>query len=91
MMQVAGAKSQGTGRTAQGTRSMTQEARGKRQEARDSLAFIQAFITETQPALNNETQDQASLAQIMERASEPGADLSTDVLRRVITRVECLA
>ncbi len=71
-------------------RSMAQETWDKMQETRASLAFVQAFIAETQPVLNDEAQDQTSLAQIMERASDPGADLSTDVLRRVIARVECL-
>jgi len=79
----------------QDARSMrhTEWARGTRsvQETRESLAFLQAFMEETQPISRDDAQDQANLAQIMERAAEPGADLSTDMLRRVITRVECLA
>jgi hypothetical protein len=75
----------------QDARSMRQEATGKLQETRESLAFLQAFMEETQPLSRDDAQDQASLAQILQRAAEPGADLSTDVLRRVITRVECLA
>jgi hypothetical protein len=74
-------------------RSMAQETWDKMQDTRESLAFVQAFLAETQPVLNDKAQDQTSPAQIMERAADPGADLSTDVLRRVITRVReaCLA
>jgi hypothetical protein len=77
----------------QDARGLKQEAKSKMQETRESLAFLQAFIAETQPVLNDVAQDQASLAQIMERASDPGADLSKDVLQRIITRVReaCLA
>ena len=74
----------------QDTRSLVQEARGKMQDMRESLAFIQAFIAETQPVTQDDAEDEAQLTQMIEWAAEPQADLSPDVVRRLIARVECL-
>lgn len=74
----------------QGARSMVQEARGKLQDTRESLAFIQAFIAETQPITQEDAEDEARLMQIVEWAGEPRVDLSSDVVRQLITRVKCL-
>ena len=74
----------------QDARSMVQEARGKMQDTRESLAFIQAFIAETQPVAHDDAEDETRLMQMVEWAAEPRADPSSDVVRRLITRVECL-
>ena len=75
----------------QDTRSITQDARCKLQETSESLAFIRAFIAETQAVSHDDAQDEAQVAQMVERAAEPRAALSTDMLRRLIARVECIA
>jgi len=67
---------------------MAQDARGKLQEARESLAFLQGFLSETQPVAA--TRD-AQMAETLEQAAEPHANLSAKVIRRVIARVECIA
>jgi hypothetical protein len=74
----------------QDARSMVQEARGKMQDTRESLAFIQAFIAETQPITQEDAEDEARLMQMVEWAAEPRVDLSSDVVRQLITRVKCL-
>lgn len=71
-------------------RSMAQETWDKMQDTRASLAFVQAFIAETQPVARDDAEDAAQVAQIVERAAEPRAELSAAMLRRLITRVECL-
>jgi len=88
----------GASRTAQGAthktqvaRSMMQDARSKLQDASESLAFVQAFIAETQPVACDDAEDAAQVTQILEWATEPQAELSVDTLRRLITRVEGLA
>jgi len=75
----------------QDTRSMTQDARLKLQETSESLAFIRAFIAETQSLDHDDAADEAQVVQMVERAAEPQATLSADVIRRLIARVECIA
>ena len=72
-------------------RSMAQETWDKMQETRASLAFVEAFIAETQPVARDDAENTVQAAQIVERAAEPRVELSTDMLRRLIARVECLA
>jgi hypothetical protein len=82
---------QGASRTAQGARSTLQDARSELQDVGESLAFVQAFIAETQSVACDDAEDAAQVTQILEWAAEPPAELSADVLRRLITRVESLA
>lgn len=72
-------------------RSMTQDARSKMHDAHAARAFVQAFMAETRPLSHPDVEDEAALDQIVEHAVEPAAAPSADVVRRLITRVECLA
>jgi len=82
---------QDSSRKAQVARSMLQDTRGKMQDTRESLAFVQAFLAETQTIARPDAEDEAQVMQMMERAAESRAELSSDTLRRLIARVECLA
>lgn len=77
----------------QDTRSMAQDAKGKMQKARESLTFLQTFLSETQPAIcgDGETMRDAQTDKVLSQVAEPRADLSADMIRRVIARVECIA
>jgi hypothetical protein len=69
---------------------MRQDAQGKMHETREALAFVQAFMAETQPMAHDDDQDQLRVTRLIERATEPRAALSAETVRRLITRVECL-
>jgi hypothetical protein len=75
----------------QSARDLVQDAGRKMQDTRESLAFIRAFMSETQPIAREDAQDETRVTQMLERAIEPRAELSEDVIRRLITWVECLA
>jgi hypothetical protein len=70
---------------------MTQDARSKMHDAHAARAFVQAFMAETQPIAHPDAVDEAVLIQMAAHAAEPSAAPSADVVRRLITRVECLA
>lgn len=72
-------------------RSMTQDTGRKMQAAIESLAFIQAFIAEIQPVAHDDTADELYIDQLFEHAAAADGMPSPDTLRRLITRVECLA
>lgn len=82
----------------QDARSRRQPGGARRRGARDaregpSAAFVQAFVGEKQLAasLDEDAEDEAWVAQMMEWITAPRANPSSDVVRRVIARVECLA
>jgi len=82
---------QGTSRKARVPSRKTQGARSMLQDTRESLVFARAFLSETQAVARPEAEDAAQVTQILEWAAESRAELSSDTLRRLITRMEDLA
>jgi len=80
------------------TRCKTQDVQSKLQEVRNrkqyaqqpSAAFIQAFVEDRRPATDEEIEDAAWVTQMMEWLTAPRAPASAEVVRRVITRVQCI-
>jgi len=50
-----------------------------------------AFVSEAKPVSGEDADDEVWVAQMTEWLTAPRAPSSADVIRRVITRVECLA
>ena len=58
---------------------------------KQSGAFVSAFVSEAKPVSGEDADDEVWVAQMTEWLTAPRAPSSADVIRRVITRVECLA
>lgn len=69
---------------------MKQAARSKMQSA-GSKRQSGAFVSVAQPVSGEDADDEAWVAQMTEWLMAPRARSSANVIRRVITRVECLA
>jgi hypothetical protein len=70
-----------------------QEIRGRKQAAAGkefSAAFVRAFMAETRPVTDEDAENEAWIAQMIEWLTAPRADHSSDVIRRMIERVESL-